>query len=588
MSIHKLPTSPNLENLKKRAKTLLASAKAGDAAALQEIGPYFGEPSAIGLQQAQLVLARGYGFSSWKNLKTHIESSDPSVETGDQIANRFLDFVTVAYGSVPDPGPKRFAQAADLLEQHPDIRTENIYTAAAIGDVERIDHWLDRDPNLINAKGGYFNWAPIMYAAYARLPGASTLAAGLRLLERGADPNAYYMWGGQYKFTALTGAFGEGENGPVAQPEHPEFVKFARALLERGANANDSQAAYNRCFSPDNTCFELLLEYGLAATDKNNWFLCEDDALIPHPSETMHFHLINAIHRGYADRAKLLIDHGVDLERLDDSYETRTKGKTPYQAALLMGRTEIAEALLAAGAKRTSLSPLDTLEVTCLAGDTAKAQEMIAADPTLTEQIAPRQRHLLCDAVKSENRKALATMIALDFDLTFTDGRTPLHEAALANDIESAKMLLAAGADPKQRDPDYFSPPIGWAMHSENEAIIALLDSEEMDIFTAASRGKLDQIKARLAEDSDRLNMRFVSIRSNPNRTWELDWMTPLVYAVLNGQPEAVRLLLERGADITVNDGKSESVQSIAEARENAEIIALIDRHASSDQGRNG
>ncbi|MEL7258989.1 MAG: hypothetical protein AAFN80_14255, partial [Pseudomonadota bacterium] len=303
MTITPLPVRANLEQLKKRAKTLLKSVRAQDPAALDQVGPYFGDPGSISLQQAQLVIARGHGFSSWARLKAHVEGVQD--HSGDTLTNRFLDLVTVAYGDVPNFGPKRFEEAAALLDEHPEIAEANIYTAAAIGDAAKVALWLDQTPTLANTSGGYFNWPPIMYAAYARLPRRSSLPAAQVLLERGADANAHYMWGGQYKFTALTGVFGEGEGGPVNQPEHPDMVPFARALLDRGANPNDSQAAYNRCFTPDNTCLELLLEYGLSAKDKNNWLLHENDRLVSNPSETMHFQLIQAIRSGFVDRLKM-------------------------------------------------------------------------------------------------------------------------------------------------------------------------------------------------------------------------------------------------------------------------------------------
>ena len=186
MAIRQPPETPSFENLKKQAKSLLKSVKSGQQDALDRVGPYFGDPAAIGLQFAQLVIAREYGFSSWTKLKRHIESDQPTgVLTGDQLANAFLDLVCLMYGQADDPGPPRFARAADLLREHPQIRTENIYTACAAGDVDKIDKWLDADPGLINSRGGYFNWEPLMYAAYARLPGISTLDAGLRLIERG-------------------------------------------------------------------------------------------------------------------------------------------------------------------------------------------------------------------------------------------------------------------------------------------------------------------------------------------------------------------------------------------------------------------
>ena len=573
MAITPLPDNPDLGQLKKRAKALLKSVRAGEAEALAQVGPYFGDPKQIGLQQAQLVIARGHGFSSWTRLKRHVEGA--ADEGADQLASRFLDLVTLAYGPVPDFGPERFRQAKELLEANPAIRGDSIHAAAAIGDVAEIDRWLDRDPALIDRKGGYFNWPPLMYAAYARLPGASTLAAGQRLLARGADPNPYYMWGGQYKFTALTGVFGQGEGGPVNQPEHPEYVAFARALLDHGANPNDSQAAYNRCFEPDNTCLELLLEYGLSARDKNNWLLVEEDRLLPNPSETMHFHLIQAIHRGYRARVRLLVRHGVDLARPDDTYESRTKGKPPYVAAVLMGEHEIARDLAAAGAPTADLSRPEAFEVACMAGDSVAAQAMLEADGDLLAAVS--QADLLRDAARRGNRPALAAMIALGFDVNAANGSTALHEAALRGDLAAAQVLLAAGADPTIRDGNHHATPMGWALHGEQTEMVALLDGHEMDIFTAAVRGNLDQVKARLAENPVRINQRFADLCGGAEPPGN-GWTTPLVFAVAAAQVEVVRYLLAQGADPHVGDGKGQSVLSVARDEGGAEVLAELER----------
>lgn len=571
MAITPLPTNANLENLRKRAKSLLKSVRAGDPAALAQVGPYFGDPKAIGLQQAQLVVARSHGFSSWTKLKRHIEGA--ADEGADQRANRFLDLVTVAYGPVPDFGPQRFQQARELLDAHPETARENIYTAAATGDVEGVDDWLDRDPDLINRKGGYFGWEPLMYAAYGRLPGVSTLDAGLRLLASGADPNPYYMWGGQYKFTALTGVFGQGEGGPVNQPEHPDYVAFARALLEHGANPNDSQACYNRCFEPDNTYLELLLDYGLNAGDKNNWFLVEDDKLIPHPSETLQFQLIQAIKRGFADRVRLLVDHGVDLDKPDDTYDTRTKGKRPHEVAQLMGEAEITRILREAGAPEAALDPMEGFQVACMAEDLEAARVILRQNPDLMPRVP--EVDMLRDAVRRRNRPALQTMFALGFDVNGMDGTTALHEAALTGDVALARMLLDAGADPTIRDLNHHATPMGYALHSEDTAMIALFDGLEMDVFTAAARGNLAQITARLDEDPSRVHQRFGDILPATEKP-ENAWMTPLVFAVGAGHPEAVRLFLERVADREVGDGKGQTLLSLAKEHASAEVLAVL------------
>lgn len=69
-----LPDRPNLEQLKKQAKDLLRDYLAGDAEAVAEVRIAERSPSAdFSLNDAQRVLARAYGYSSWTKLKEKVE-----------------------------------------------------------------------------------------------------------------------------------------------------------------------------------------------------------------------------------------------------------------------------------------------------------------------------------------------------------------------------------------------------------------------------------------------------------------------------------------------------------------------------------
>jgi hypothetical protein len=75
--VEPLPARPNLEMQQKRAKELLRAVWAGDAEALMRIRalhPNTPAPDALKLADAQLVVARGYGFESWAAMKRKIDS----------------------------------------------------------------------------------------------------------------------------------------------------------------------------------------------------------------------------------------------------------------------------------------------------------------------------------------------------------------------------------------------------------------------------------------------------------------------------------------------------------------------------------
>src|SRR6267154_2633605 len=68
------PSRADLAQQKKQAKELLQSFKSGDAEARARVRAVLPDKQKIALADAQLVLAREYGFSSWASLKQHIES----------------------------------------------------------------------------------------------------------------------------------------------------------------------------------------------------------------------------------------------------------------------------------------------------------------------------------------------------------------------------------------------------------------------------------------------------------------------------------------------------------------------------------
>ena len=75
--VQPLPSRPNLEMQQKRAKNLLRAAASGQPDAWQRIRALHPHPpalSAFALADAQLVIARGYGFESWPALRRKIES----------------------------------------------------------------------------------------------------------------------------------------------------------------------------------------------------------------------------------------------------------------------------------------------------------------------------------------------------------------------------------------------------------------------------------------------------------------------------------------------------------------------------------
>jgi ankyrin repeat protein len=480
-----LPLKSSLENLRKQAKSLLKAARANDESARRKFRafhPTATQPANLSLSDAQLVIARSYGFTSWPKLKAHVTIESYSAlpgelrnaENSDKLVDRFISLACLNY---TNDHRRRREEARKLFASNPELSKENIYSAATVGDVQVVRELLRDDTALVRIKGGPYNWEPLLYATYSRLnstnPGHSTLEVARLLLDFDADPNVGFLWDRNYLFTALTGVFGEGESGPLHQPQHQHCNQVARLLLKSGADPNDGQTLYNRMFTGGTAHLELLFEFGLGENKKSVWGKRLGD-LQGSPEEMLQQQMAWAAKYNQVARMQLLIEHGVDVNAAD----TRLQ-RTPYELALLNGNDEIAKLLIEHGAKKTDLNDIDAFTAACLNGDASQAKMRLQKDPTLLTRPGIERAELLNLAAESNKQNAVRLMVELGFDVNERKRTAPLHLAAAGGNLEMVKLLIELGADPSVRDEEFNATPLGWAEYGERNEVAEFLRSIE-------------------------------------------------------------------------------------------------------------
>jgi ankyrin repeat protein len=488
MATAALPQDPDLDQLRNQARELQRAVRHGDSRALTRATRWHPDPppaERFPLTAAQLVLAREHGFPSWARMRRYVEIVTARAWTPGQpppdaepLADRFLRLACLTYSD--DQTADRVA-AAQLLTEHPELPRQNLFTAAACADVAEVRRQLAGRPAGASMTGGPYGWSPLLYQAYARhdpdVGRAATLETAQLLLDAGADPNDGRFWHAlPTPFTVLTGVLGYGEG---RQPWHPHAIAFARLLLERGADPNDGQALYNRMFGRNDDHLVLLFEYGLGRDTGGPWHRLLGESL-ESPTEMLRSLLAWAVTHDQRARVALLAEHGVDI--VSRFTETRSPRRgTPVEAALVSGHRELADQLLALGARPPRLSAADAFVAAVLAGD-AGAVRHIA--PEVIADVRRKRTGLVTWAAAQGAPGAVELLVSNGFDVN-ARGRsdipsnqpwhTALHVAAERGDLDLARKLLELGADPDIPDKHYRSTPLGWARHFGQDAVAELL-----------------------------------------------------------------------------------------------------------------
>ena len=218
-----LGAAATLESLKKEAKRWLKALRANAGEARARLARAFpNAPAVPGLRDVQHALALEHGLPGWTALKNHF-ANRRNISTGlgqASSAERVALFLENACPDWRGGGGPHYAMAVHtamrILKRYPEVARDSLYTAVACGDLEEVERVLTERPEAASEKGGPKEWPPLLYLCTTRLPrpavGDNAVALARALLDRGADPNAYFPGGSpSIHYTALTCVIGEGE-----------------------------------------------------------------------------------------------------------------------------------------------------------------------------------------------------------------------------------------------------------------------------------------------------------------------------------------------------------------------------------------
>jgi ankyrin repeat protein len=156
----------------------------------------------------------------------------------------------------------------------------------------------------------------------------------------------------------------------------------------------------------------------------------------------------------------------------------------------------------------------------------------------------------LLEAVREGNQQAVRSLLSerVDANEASADGATALHWAAQHDDLQTADLLIRAGANPNAAN-DYGVVPLMLACVNRSGPMVEKLLAAganpnaakvtgETVLMTCARTGSVEGVRALLTKGAD------------PNAAETRGGQTALMWALAAKQPGVAGLLVERGADV--------------------------------------
>ena len=567
---------PDLDQLKRQAKELLAAYRSGEPEAAAEVQHHFrgADPATFALHDAQLVLARAYGFDSWPKMKVFVDGATVS---------RLIDAVRAG----------DTARVEAMLRARPEL--VNLDTRA--DDEHRALHHavLRRDTGMVRLLmdhgadariGIYPHRVPTTALAIATERDYDDVVAIIQQAEAARTHVARHYGGHEPSLPReLREAIDRGDEHAVIEflesypplRAHPALVaasgpdgvtllhlaaarlmpRLAAWLLARGADVHrrsgpgftpiDMLGRWPIAHPHDRLLeiSQLLLQHGAERTaiwavamNDGDWLRARHaEGRLTNPVSDVGGLVTFAVRLDRPDMLTLLLDLGFDPDERPDP--SKPEGK-PLEYCARERRFALAETLVRCGATLTA-----PLAVSLGAAEWIRARH---AEGTLRH---PAEGDgLLSVAVERDRADMLRLLLELGFDAderkrvvggddVYETRGIPLERAAGKGSIEMAQLLLEHGADPNGPS-EGGGTPMSSAYRRRDQPMLDLLSRHGgvVSAVTAAYHGDVAIARQRIQEeDAGRLPPGGVT----PGRTVAEDLLDGDC-----GDPEIIRMALAR------------------------------------------
>jgi hypothetical protein len=430
-----LPDHPNLANLRKQAKSLLAAWQAGDLQALtrvRDLHPRGERLTALGrhsLADAQLVVARGYGFASWARLVQYLRLT-PGAQ-GLHTMDRLFQATLAPAGEPGTVGQVLDRRVEVVWQAHLDGRPaagELLRAAGAgrgSGEAGQRGLTIDDVRGALAREHGFADWAAI--AAHRDLPVDARFEAAASAIVSG-DPDA---------LRALL------DSHPALARARSPFGHHSTLVHYVSANGVEASRQWQ---SPRNAVqvLRILLRHGAdpdAVADAYGGGLTPLCALASsaHPARAgVQGGLVEELCRGGAN------PNGLDEDGL------------PLWTAITYGYPAAVNALARCGAR------VDNLVLAAAVGDVQRVRSYLQDGKPLSGARPGRAARI------GARGPALDPDHLIEYALTYSAG---LGRRVVA------EILLAEGPDLRVTEPVWRSTAAGMARYHHRHDILALLEA---------------------------------------------------------------------------------------------------------------
>ena len=225
----------------------------------------------------------------------------------------------------------------------------------------------------------------------------------------------------------------------------------------------------------------------------------------------------------------------------------------------------------------------------------------------------------LIDAVRTRNPNAIAALLRqkVDVDARGPDGATALHWAAHWDDVDTATVLIRAGASPDAVN-QYGVTPLSVACSDAGDAMVGALlgaganpnitsPTGETPLMAAARTGKTGAVTMLAMRGGD------VNAKERERGQTALMWavaeghhgtvrallaqgadpgarsrggFSPLLFAAREGDLDMARLLLAAGADVNESDARGASVLLVATVRGHVALAEWLMENGADPNAR--